>query len=204
MYKRQFGILDGELILIDEMHTPDSSRFWSKADYDQNPATAEQIDKEFVRQWMLANKVNGEVPTTLSEEVVIETSKRYREILKIVTGEAYQIPTISSKERMLHNLCANKLMLPKVVHIVHSVDTDGTWLSKLATKLQENNTATNSLVASDSILTNLSVYSNSLDQATILAIDLNEELRSSLHSIGMPMVEASVEDDLNTLVDRLI
>ena len=55
------GLLDGELILIDEIHTPDSSRFWSAEDYAKNPGSAEQIDKEFVRQWLLANKENGEV-----------------------------------------------------------------------------------------------------------------------------------------------
>jgi len=48
--KYEFGLIEGKLILIDEIHTPDSSRFWRKSDYEANPDNAEQIDKEFVRQ----------------------------------------------------------------------------------------------------------------------------------------------------------
>lgn len=54
--KYEFGLLGRKLILIDEIHTPDSSRFWDAKDYKKNPSKAEQIDKEFVRQWMLKNQ----------------------------------------------------------------------------------------------------------------------------------------------------
>ncbi len=90
--KYEFGLLDGKLILIDEIHTPDSSRFWSAADYAANPAKAAQVDKEFVRQWMLANPTpDGKLPSILSEEVVIEASKRYRHIYKTLTGETLEV-----------------------------------------------------------------------------------------------------------------
>ena len=67
--KYEFGLLNGELILIDEIHTPDSSRFWSAEDYARNPETAEQMDKEYVRQWLIANKQDGQYPRALTPEV---------------------------------------------------------------------------------------------------------------------------------------
>lgn len=102
--KYEFGLLDGQLILIDEMHTPDSSRFWRKSDYEKNPTTAEQIDKEFVRQWMLANKIDGEVPLILAPEVIEETTRRYEEIYEMVTGSKLDLPTTNLSERIRQNL----------------------------------------------------------------------------------------------------
>ena len=84
--KYEFGLIDEELVLIDEIHTPDSSRFWRAADYADNPNNAEQIDKEYVRQWLLEHKTEGHYPQTLPEEVVTETSRRYLEIYKLITG----------------------------------------------------------------------------------------------------------------------
>jgi len=102
--KYEFGLLNGKLILIDEMHTPDSSRFWRKADYEANPDHAEQIDKEFVRQWMLANKIDGEVPLVLAAEVVAETTRRYEEIYEMVTGSKLEVPSSDLKVRIAQNL----------------------------------------------------------------------------------------------------
>jgi phosphoribosylaminoimidazole-succinocarboxamide synthase len=108
--KYEFGLLEGELILIDEIHTPDSSRFWRKSDYEANPDNAEQIDKEFVRQWMLANKVNGEVPLVLSEEVIRETTRRYEEIYEMVSGKNLDLPNVDLSERVRMNLEKNGLL----------------------------------------------------------------------------------------------
>lgn len=116
--KYEFGLLNGELILIDEMHTPDSSRFWNTADYAANPSTAEQIDKEFVRQWMLANKVNGEVPTVLSDEVVAETSRRYQEIYERVTGKSFELVNLPAQVRIYNNLLQANLLKAGFVSIV--------------------------------------------------------------------------------------
>lgn len=102
--KYEFGLLDGQLILIDEMHTPDSSRFWRKSNYEENPTTAEQIDKEFVRQWMLANKIDGEVPLILAPEVIEETTNRYEEIYEMVTGSKLDVPATDLGERIHQNL----------------------------------------------------------------------------------------------------
>ena len=116
--KYEFGLLDGKLIIIDEMHTPDSSRFWSAADYAKNPATAEQIDKEFVRQWMLANKVDGEVPLVLIPEIIEETSRRYQEIYSTVTGKAFNLVDMPSKVRIYNNLVKADVLKQGFVAIV--------------------------------------------------------------------------------------
>lgn len=108
--KYEFGLLNGELILIDEMHTPDSSRFWRKSDYEANADTVEQIDKEFVRQWMLANKVDGEVPLVLAPEVIEETTRRYEEIYEMVTGHSLSVPDQTLDSRIRENLKSNSLL----------------------------------------------------------------------------------------------
>jgi len=110
--KYEFGLVDGQIILIDEIHTPDSSRFWQKATYEKNPLTVAQIDKEFVRQWMLANKVNGEVPLTLIPEIIQETSQRYEEIYQLVTGTSLEINKNKILERLRGNLTQQELLIP--------------------------------------------------------------------------------------------
>jgi phosphoribosylaminoimidazole-succinocarboxamide synthase len=112
--KYEFGLLDGKLILIDEIHTPDSSRFWRKSDYEANPDSAEQIDKEFVRQWMLANKIDGEVPLVLAPEVVAETTRRYEEIYEMVTGKKLEVPATELQTRVRENLAKEGLIGDKV------------------------------------------------------------------------------------------
>jgi phosphoribosylaminoimidazole-succinocarboxamide synthase len=85
--KYEFGLLNGELILIDEIHTPDSSRFWDATDYASNPEGAAQMDKEYIRQWLIAHKVDGKYPTALTPEVTAEASRRYLDIYQRITGQ---------------------------------------------------------------------------------------------------------------------
>ncbi len=83
--KMEFGLLDGELILIDELLTPDSSRFWRRESY--RPGVAqESLDKQYVRDYLSGLKWDKKAPgPELPSEVVAETSRRYREILDILT-----------------------------------------------------------------------------------------------------------------------
>jgi fusion protein PurCD len=84
--KYEFGRIDGALVLIDEIHTPDSSRFWSREDYERDPAKAEALDKEYVRAWLMQEEGRGQRPATLPNDVVAETARRYRDICRRVTG----------------------------------------------------------------------------------------------------------------------
>ena len=85
--KFEFGLLDGEPILIDEMLTPDSSRFWDAEAY-QPGEHQEPFDKQYVRDWLLGSGWDREPPAPeLPPEVVEETSRRYRELYRRLTGE---------------------------------------------------------------------------------------------------------------------
>ena len=85
--KMEFGILDGQLILIDELLTPDSSRFWDAEGY--NPGRSQpNYDKQFVRDWLDAQGWNHEPPAPdLPAEVTELTTQRYREAYVRLTGE---------------------------------------------------------------------------------------------------------------------
>ena len=89
--KFEFGFLDGEPIVIDEMLTPDSSRFWLASDWNVG-AHQEAFDKQYVRDWLLASDWNREPPgPELPADVIEETSRLYREIYKRLTGEEVRL-----------------------------------------------------------------------------------------------------------------
>lgn len=84
--KMEFGLLDGRVILIDEVLTPDSSRFWRAASY-QVGVAQESLDKQYVRDYLSTLDWDKKAPgPELPPEVVRETSRRYREILDILTA----------------------------------------------------------------------------------------------------------------------
>lgn len=87
---------DGKIYLIDEIHTPDSSRYFYKDGYEERQAKGEeqkQLSKEFVRQWLIANGFQGKegqkVPE-MSDNFVEEVSNRYIELYEHITGEKFQ------------------------------------------------------------------------------------------------------------------
>nr|WP_274363089.1 MULTISPECIES: phosphoribosylaminoimidazolesuccinocarboxamide synthase [unclassified Paenibacillus] len=86
--KFEFGLIDGELILIDELFTPDSSRFWAKENYALD-IEIDSMDKEPVRTYLAQSDwdKNSE-PDPLPQRVVEETTRRYREIYRRITGES--------------------------------------------------------------------------------------------------------------------
>ena len=85
--KMEFGILDGQLILIDELLTPDSSRFWDASGYAPGKSQP-NYDKQFVRDWLSAQGWNQEPPApTLPDDVVARTTQRYLEAYQLLTGQ---------------------------------------------------------------------------------------------------------------------
>ncbi|MCL0038279.1 phosphoribosylaminoimidazolesuccinocarboxamide synthase [Thermodesulfovibrionales bacterium] len=83
--KMEFGIYEGRLILIDELLTPDSSRFWSMKDY-QPASRQDSFDKQIVRDYLLTLDWNKRYPAPLlPDEIVQKTEARYREIVKVLT-----------------------------------------------------------------------------------------------------------------------
>ena len=101
--KYEFGKNDGEIYLIDEIHTPDSSRYFYADTYTELQATGErqrQLSKEFVREWLMENGFQGKDGQSIPEmtdEVVNNISKRYIELFEKVTGERFEIPSNNDK-----------------------------------------------------------------------------------------------------------
>lgn len=99
---------DGKIVLIDEIHTPDSSRFWIANTYDQKITAGEEpdnINKEYLRLW-LANqgyRGEGEMPA-ITEEVIIETAEKYIQAYEMITGETFSTEPGPVVSRIENNL----------------------------------------------------------------------------------------------------
>jgi phosphoribosylaminoimidazole-succinocarboxamide synthase len=109
--KYEFGNRDGEIILIDEINTPDSSRYFYADGYQERQERGEQqkqLSKEFVRQWLISNGFQGkegQVVPHMPEEFVEEVSERYIELYEKITGEKFvKADTSRIEERILKNL----------------------------------------------------------------------------------------------------
>ena len=85
--KFEFGLLDGEIILIDEILTPDSSRFWPLDEYEPGRGQ-NSFDKQYVRDWLVNSGWDKKHPgPELPQQVIDRTSKTYKEIYSLLTGE---------------------------------------------------------------------------------------------------------------------
>jgi phosphoribosylaminoimidazole-succinocarboxamide synthase len=88
--KFEFGICGGNLIIIDELLTPDSSRFWEAADYEPG-RPQESYDKQYVRDWLIASGWDRNPPAPpLPAEVIEGTARRYREAYERITGMKWE------------------------------------------------------------------------------------------------------------------
>jgi phosphoribosylaminoimidazole-succinocarboxamide synthase len=84
--KMEFGTIDGELILIDELLTPDSSRFWPEDDFEEGRAQ-KSFDKQFLRDYLLSVSWNKKPPPPpLPEDVIKGTAEKYQEVLRRIVG----------------------------------------------------------------------------------------------------------------------
>ncbi len=88
--KFEFGMVDGELVLIDEVMTPDSSRFWPADQYEEGRGQP-SFDKQYLRDWLSAQPWNKQAPApNLPQDVIEATSDRYAEAYTILTGKSYK------------------------------------------------------------------------------------------------------------------
>jgi len=106
--KYEFGMYNNELIVIDEIHTPDSSRFWLAENYEElYKAGKKQImlDKENIRQWLIGKGFSGEgTPPELEDEIRILLSEKYMELYEKLIGKKF-VPSVGDvKTRIQNNL----------------------------------------------------------------------------------------------------
>lgn len=107
--KYEFGTTpDGKIVLIDEIHTPDSSRFWYANEYQARfDAEEEQkkIDKEYLRTWLAEHgfKGDGDVPE-VPNDIKVETARRYMQAYELITGQSFDAEVGDVHERLEKNL----------------------------------------------------------------------------------------------------
>ncbi len=112
--KYEFGLRDGKVILIDEIHTPDSSRYFYAEGYEERLAKGKeqrQLSKEFVRQWLISNGFMGKPGQTVPEmtpEYCMEVSQRYIELYEHITGMKFHPGSDAEplQERIFKNVAA--------------------------------------------------------------------------------------------------
>jgi phosphoribosylaminoimidazole-succinocarboxamide synthase len=109
--KYEFGKKEGRIYLIDEIHTPDSSRYFYAEGYHERLSRGEQqkqLSKEFVRQWLIENGFQGKEGQTvpeMSDEFVTSVSERYIELFENITGDTFVKSEVSQvKERIEKNV----------------------------------------------------------------------------------------------------
>ncbi len=110
--KYEFGkTKEGEIVLIDEIHTPDSSRYFYTEGYEERQAKGEaqkQLSKEFVRQWLISNGfqgLEGQTVPEMSDEYINSVSERYIELYESIMGEAFVKADVSNiQERIGQNV----------------------------------------------------------------------------------------------------
>lgn len=107
--KYEFGLLpDGRIVLIDEIHTPDSSRYFIADGYEARQAAGEpqvQLSKEFVRQFLIANGFqgkDGQAIPELTDEWAADVSKRYIQLYELVTGKTFEPAPEGDPEARIH------------------------------------------------------------------------------------------------------
>ena len=107
--KYEFGKADEEIYLIDEIHTPDSSRYFYSEGYDERQQQGEpqkQLSKEFVRKWLIENNFQGkegqQIPM-MNEEIITSISERYIELYQHIVGEKFIRTSADSLETRIEN-----------------------------------------------------------------------------------------------------
>ena len=117
--KYEFGKKDGKIYLIDEIHTPDSSRYFYAKGYEERQSANEpqkQLSKEFVRQWLIENGFQGKEGQTvpfMSDEFVASVSDRYIELYENITGDKFQKSDTTKIQARIEN-AVNEFLKEKV------------------------------------------------------------------------------------------
>jgi phosphoribosylaminoimidazole-succinocarboxamide synthase len=113
--KYEFGDADGQIYLIDEIHTPDSSRYFYSEGYEERQQRGEpqkQLSKEFVRKWLIENGFQGkegQVVPVMTKEKVEEISERYIELYEQITGERFVKPEGEDVQKRVEHAINNAL-----------------------------------------------------------------------------------------------
>ncbi len=135
--KYEFGLdAENQLILIDEIHTPDSSRFWFQKDYETKEV--KYPDKEMIREWMRKQGFTGTGSApSLSPQVREEARNSYRQIYQLITGLPLPEDNEASSKRLLSNLKKAQMIKGKFALLISGSEKDQPHVDKITETLQE-------------------------------------------------------------------
>lgn len=103
--KYEFGLIEGRLALIDELHTPDSSRYWLAESYEPGGAEPQNLDKEFLRRWYAAQGYRGEgAPPVMPADLAAQVAARYITVYEKLTGQSFVPGAQPAAARIARNL----------------------------------------------------------------------------------------------------
>lgn len=106
--KYEMGLINGQLALIDEIHTPDSSRYWIADTYQPGGDEPENFDKEFLRKWYAAQGYRGDgPPPTMPDEFIAQVAARYIAAYERLTGTEFVPGEQPAAARIIKNLVSN-------------------------------------------------------------------------------------------------
>jgi phosphoribosylaminoimidazole-succinocarboxamide synthase len=113
--KYEFGLVGHELTVIDELHTPDSSRYWVASEYDARFANGEpqrMLDKENLRQWLISERgFSGQPPLpSIPDEIRVALADKYLQAWQTITGKAFPLSVGDMRARVEGNLRRAKLL----------------------------------------------------------------------------------------------
>ncbi len=172
--KYEFGILEDRLLLIDELHTPDSSRFWLADSWERDPLNPHNLDKEFIRSYLLSLP-SREGPISLPDHIVAEAASRYREIYERIVGVPPESSSVPPEVRLVHNLVAHGVMRDGFVVIVMGSPRDREHCARIASLLEPYGLFVETRVVSahrnpEDIAAVLAPYGGATEPGVILAV----------------------------------
>ena len=201
--KYEMGLVDGRLVLIDEIHTPDSSRIWDAESHARSPKDAEPLDKEYVRAYMLEERERtGHFPLLLPPRVIDETRARYTDLFHRVTGLSLsRAPDPAA--RLVEALVARGTIRPGFVLVVASRAADAGAARAIASRLEQHGARAFPHIVSpyEPRLHSLcATYTGCIEPGAAIAIgESHEGLFDALHeNLDLPVFLASPFDDRST------
>lgn len=116
--KYEFGLHDGKVLLMDEIHTPDSSRYFYSDGYEERQSNGEpqqQLSKEFVRQWLIEQGfqgLEGQIMPVMDDAMVNRVSQRYIGLYEQLTGQKFQAGTYDHLQQRIQHAVDGFLLMP--------------------------------------------------------------------------------------------
>ena len=173
--KYEFGLDENQrLILIDEIHTPDSSRFWFQQDYERKEVKFP--DKEFLREWLRKNGFAGEGPLpAIPHEIKEKVREGYRSVYETITGRPLNAIPMPVSKRIVGNLKQHQIIKGVFALIIAGSEKDQAHIDRITAVLKDHHIPYNSVIASahkhpHQVLNLIEQYNESIEPLVCLTV----------------------------------